>query len=73
MIYLLSTASVGSGQEDNLEKRVRVGVVTPKLHGNELHMSSIRGYAHKSANLVHSFHMYYKKISEIESFWSYKD
>lgn len=73
MIYLLSTASAGPGQEDNLEKGVSVGVVTLKHQANELHMSCITEYTHKSTNITHLFHTYYKQMSVLESCWSYKD
>ena len=73
MIYLLSTASAGPSQEDNLEKGVVVGVLTLKHQANELHMSCVREHAHKSTNITHLFHTYYKQISVLERCWSYKD
>lgn len=63
MIYLLSTASAGPGQEDNLEKGVGVRVVTLKYQANELHMSCVREHTHISTNITHLFHTYYKQIS----------
>lgn len=70
MIYLLSTASAGPGQEDNLEKGMAVGVVTFKHQPNELHMSCVREHAHKSTNITHLFHAYHTQISELERCWS---
>lgn len=72
MIYLLSTASAGPGQEDNLEKGVGVRVVTLKYQANELHMSCVREHTHISTNITHLFHTYYKQISELERCWSCK-
>lgn len=72
VIYLLSTAPAGPGQEDNLEKGVGVGVVTLKHQASALHMSYVREHAHKSTNIAHSFHTYHKQISVLERCWSYK-
>lgn len=72
MIYLLSTASAGPGQEDNLEKGVGVRVVTLKHQANELHMSYVREHAHKSTNITRLFHTYCKQISGLVRCLSYK-